>query len=104
MFKPKAAFSGFSVSDMKKAKKFYGDVLGLKVEESHMGLELVMPEGNKVYVYEKENHEPARYTILNFVVEDIDQAVEALEKAGVTFEHYEGFHQDKKGIARGGGR
>ena len=34
-------------------------------------------------------------------VSDIDEAVDGLKKKGVKFEKYKGFHQDKKGIARG---
>jgi catechol 2,3-dioxygenase-like lactoylglutathione lyase family enzyme len=100
MFKGKAVFSGFSVNDLAKAKEFYTEVLGLKAEEK-MGLELELPGGGRVFVYPKDNHEPATFTILNFVVEDIDEAVEELGKKGVKFEKYEGFNQDEKGIARG---
>ena len=38
--------------------------------------------------------------MLNFPVADIDAAVDALSKAGVAFEHYEGFNQDERGIMR----
>jgi hypothetical protein len=51
--------------------------------------------------YVKPNHKPADYTILNFPVGDIDRAVNELSARGVTFERYEGFEQDEKGIARG---
>ena len=101
MFKATAAFSGFSVDDLAKAKEFYHEVLGLSVDESEIGLEIALPDGQNVYVYAKDNHEPATFTILNFVVEDIDKAVDELTNLGVKFEHYEGFHQDEKGIARG---
>jgi len=101
MFAPKAAFSGFSVDDLGKAKEFYGKVLGLKTEEAMSGLRVVLPHGAEVWMYPKDNHEPASYTALNFVVEDIDKAVDALAKQGVKFEHYEGMHQDDQGIARG---
>ena len=77
----KAAFSGFSVDDLAKAKSFYTKILGLKVEEQKdMGLWLYLPDGGKVFIYPKENHEPATSTMLNFVVDDIDAAVEALRK------------------------
>ena len=104
MFKPKAAFSGFSVDDAKKAQAFYSDILGLEVKDNGMGLEIQLPEGGKVFVYPKgDQHEPATFTILNFVVTDIDAAVDALKEKGVHFEIYEGmpFKQDEKGIARG---
>ena len=54
-----------------------------------------------MWAYPKENHEPAAYTMLNFVVDDIDAAVAALKEKGVEFETYEGMHQDEHGIARG---
>lgn len=102
MFTSKAAFSGFSVDDLAKAKKFYHEVLGLQVkEEKGMGLQIQLPHGGEVFVYPKDNHTPATFTILNFVVADIDEAVDALSKHGVEFEHYEGFNQDEKGVARG---
>ncbi len=100
MFKPIAVFSGFSVNDLAKAKEFYTKTLGLKVTEN-MGLQLHLPGGGKVFVYSKDNHEPASFTILNFVVEDIDKTVDALTMLGVKFEIYTGFKQDKNGIARG---
>lgn len=101
MFKAKAAFSGISVNDLEKAKKFYTQTLGLKVDNDKMGLQLSLPGGGKLFIYPKDNHQPATFTVLNFVVADIDEAVTDLEKAGVTFERYEGFNQDEKGIARG---
>jgi catechol 2,3-dioxygenase-like lactoylglutathione lyase family enzyme len=102
MFQPKAAFSGFSVDDMEKAGKFYTDTLGLKVDNGKMGLTIHLPGGATVYVYQKSNHQPATYTILNFVVDDIDRAVDELTGRGVQFEHYDGAAKtDRKGIARG---
>src|SRR5260370_30830264 len=104
MLKSIAAFSGFSVNDLAKAKEFYTKTLGLKVNDSKdMGLQIDLPGDGKVFVYPKDNHEPATFTVLNFVIEDIDNAVDALTKQGVKFEIYKGFpfEQDKKGIARG---
>ena len=102
MFKAVGVFSGFSVKDIKKAQKFYADILGLKVEERKgMGLKLHLPGGGTVFVYPKDNHEPATYTVLNLVVSDIDKAADALIEKGIKFEKYKGFGQDDKGIAHG---
>jgi predicted enzyme related to lactoylglutathione lyase len=101
MFKVSRVFSGFSVDDLAKAEKFYGEVLGLNVETAPMGLKLQLPGGAVVFVYPKQNHQAATFTILNFQVDDIDQAVDALSKEGVVFEHVEGIVTDAKGIARG---
>ncbi len=101
MFKAKAVFSGFSVNDLEKAKNFYTETLGLTLESEEMGLQLRLPNGGNIFVYSKDNHQPATFTILNFVIDNIDEVVEELTKLGITFEKYEGFHQDEKGIARG---
>lgn len=101
MFTATAAFSGFSVDDLAKAKEFYTKTLGLKLAEETMGLQLELPGGGNLFVYDKPDHQPATFTILNFVVDDIDAAVDELTKSGVEFEHYEDMHQDEKGVARG---
>jgi len=105
MFKNNKAFSGFSVDDIPKAKEFYSQTLGLEVSETNGMLELQIGNGSKVIVYPKPNHTPATFTILNFPVEDVEQAVDALSKAGVCFEIYNepNFKTDAKGIIRGYG-
>lgn len=105
MLKKSNAFSGFSVDNIEKAKDFYGKVLGLDVTESTMGvLELHMNGGSKILIYPKPNHTPATFTILNFPVKNIENAVDDLKDAGVRFEQYDGeLKTDEKGIFRGGG-
>ena len=100
MFKDSKAFSGFSVNDLAAAKAFYSQTVGLDVEENPAGLTLKIAGGNGTLVYPKDDHTPATFTILNFPVDDIDQAVDELTSKGVTFEHYENM-TDEKGIARG---
>jgi predicted enzyme related to lactoylglutathione lyase len=104
MFKAQNAFSGFSVDDLHKAKQFYGQTLGLEVSETPQGLQLNVGGDTRIFVYPKPNHAPATFTILNFPVDDIEQAVDELTKLGVRFEHYDfpNLKTDKKGIARGG--
>ncbi len=99
------AFSGFSVNDIPKAKEFYGRTLGLKVSESNGLLTLHLAGGNNVLIYPKPNHTPATFTVLNFPVDDVDQAVDELTKRGVRFEIYDlpEIKTDKKGIMRGNG-
>jgi catechol 2,3-dioxygenase-like lactoylglutathione lyase family enzyme len=99
------AFSGFAVDDLEKAREFYGETLGLRTtaldEESLLQLDLAGDRPTLIYV--KPDFEPATYTILNFPVEDVEKAVDELSARGVTFERYEGFDQDEKGIHRGPG-
>jgi len=100
MFTDTNAFSGFSVNDLAAAKQFYGQTLGLEIEENPQGLRLKIAGGNPTFVYQKADHIPATYTMLNFPVDDIDRAVDELTGKGITFEHY-GKFTDEKGIARG---
>ncbi len=102
MFANTKAFSGFAVDDLKKARKFYEGTLGLKVSEANGLLTLHLAGSRDTLVYPKPDHKPASYTILNFPVDDIEKAVDALAARGVRFERYAGFDQDAKGIARGG--
>jgi predicted enzyme related to lactoylglutathione lyase len=105
MFKHTKAFSGYSVNDIPKAKKFYQDTLGLTVKDNPMGiLELHIEGSNPIMLYPKPNHQPATFTVLNFPVPDVDKAVDALTQKGVTFEQYGGdIKTDAKGISRGNG-
>lgn len=105
MFKDIKAFSGFSVDELEKAKQFYGQTLGLDVSETNDLLQLHIAGGTTILVYPKDNHVPATFTILNFPVTDIEQAVDELTARGVRFEQYNlpGLVTDEKGIARGGG-
>jgi len=101
MFKESHAFSGFSVNDQVAAKEFYSNVIGLEVLEDNTGLHVQIPGGNPLFIYAKPDHTPAGFTVLNFPVEDIDAAVDALVARDVSIERYEGMHQDDKGITRG---
>ena len=104
MFKNTKAFSSFSVNDIQKAKEFYGRTLGLEVSENPEGLELRIAGGSSVFIYPKPDHTAATFTILNFPVDNVEQAVDQLTKRGVRFEKYEGeLKTDEKGIFRGEG-
>ena len=105
MFKDTRAFSGFSVNDLQRAKEFYGQTLGLDVSEANGLLQLHLAGGTTILVYPKDNHTPATFTILNFPVGNIEQAVDELAGKGVRFESYNDgdLVTDEKGISRGGG-
>ena len=106
MFANTKAYSGIGVDDLKKAREFYGETLGLKttvMDEEHGLMSLDLAGDRGTLVYEGMDHTPASYTVLNFPVDDIDKAVEELTARGVEFERYDGMEQDEKGIMRGGG-
>ena len=99
MFNDSSAFSGYSIDDIDAAKAFYGDTLGLKVTENPAGLGLELATGGTVFLYPKDDHQPATFTVLNFPVDDLDAAVDSLTGKGVAMERYDGFEQDERGVA-----
>jgi catechol 2,3-dioxygenase-like lactoylglutathione lyase family enzyme len=102
MFEHTRAFSGFSVDDVPKAKRFYTETLGLRVSEANGMLFLHIEGDRDTLVYPKgQDHTPATYTILNFPVADIEAAVDELTRRGVVFDRFDGV--DEKGIFRGQG-
>ncbi len=99
MFAETNAFSGFAVPNLEEARAFYEGTLGLRVSQEHDLLTLHLAGDRNTLVYSKPDHEPATYTILNFPVDDVETAVDALRKRGVQFERYEGIDQDERGIS-----
>lgn len=100
VFKNTKAFSSFSVDDLEKAKEFYGKTLGIDISESKEGLSLYPKSSNEIFIYPKTDHTPATFTVLNFPVDDAEQAVDDLTKQGVRFEIYNKgeLKTDEKGI------
>jgi catechol 2,3-dioxygenase-like lactoylglutathione lyase family enzyme len=109
MLKDSKAFSGFSVNDIDAAKAFYGETLGLQVDENaEMGGLLTIHingNNNNILVYPKPNHQPATYTILNFQVKDVEATVKELAARGVKFEIYDSEYlkTDEHGVSKGNG-
>ncbi|MGC1165603.1 MAG: VOC family protein [Solirubrobacterales bacterium] len=102
------AFSGFAVDDLDRARQFYGETLGLDLEvldEENGLLTLHLTGDRDTIMYLSPDMTPPSYTILNFPVDDIDQAVEGLVARGISFEQYgnDEMPQDEKGVMREGG-
>ena len=104
IFKEAESFSSFSVNDVKQAKNFYGEILGLDVSETPEGLELRTGD-NTIFLYPKANHTPASFTVLNFQVDDIEEALKELTAVGVSLERYNlpDIKTDERGIFNGPG-
>jgi predicted enzyme related to lactoylglutathione lyase len=103
MFKGTRAFSSFSVDDLKKAKTFYAGTLSIDVNEIPEGLELHLAGGGiPVFIYHSTDYHVPEHTVLNFLVDDIDDTIDQLGMRGVHMEQYDlpGMKTDAKGIVR----
>ena len=98
----KGAFSGYSSDNIDACKEFYGQTLGIELSDEMGGIGFNV-NGQQVFIYPKEDHQPATFTVLNFVVDNIDVAVDELVGKGVVFERYDNMpaHQDERGVLRG---
>jgi catechol 2,3-dioxygenase-like lactoylglutathione lyase family enzyme len=103
MFGTAKAFGSFAVDDLAAARKFYGETLGLEVSEEGGALMLHLAGDQRFLVYPKPDHTPASFTVLNFPVDDIGQAVDELTARGVPIQRYQGFDTDDRGVYRGEG-
>jgi catechol 2,3-dioxygenase-like lactoylglutathione lyase family enzyme len=101
MFSFTSAFASFSVDDLAAAKEFYSKTLGLNVSETPAGLSLDIG-GTLIFVYPKADHQPATFTVLNFNVENIDEALRDLRSRGIEFVSFDGpTDTDSSGVFRG---
>jgi catechol 2,3-dioxygenase-like lactoylglutathione lyase family enzyme len=104
MFTHTRVFASYAVPDVNAVRPFYAETLGLRTTVNEWGvLVLDIEESHDVMIYPKPDHAPATFTVLNFPVKDIVQAVDALAERGVEFERFEGFDHDERGIVRGAG-
>lgn len=97
------SFSGISVDNLQKAMEFYANFLGLELTDESMGLTFKLPGGGTLFIYEKDDHTPATFTVLNFIVEDIETVIDEYAEKGLVFERYDYLpaKQDERGILRG---
>ncbi len=94
------AFQSLSAKDITAAKKFYGETLGLPLKDEMGGVRVTLPGGGlPLFIYPAE-HPAANYTVLNFIVPTIEEAVDALIAKGVAMERYPQMDPDDKGISR----
>jgi catechol 2,3-dioxygenase-like lactoylglutathione lyase family enzyme len=94
------AYSGIAVTDMAQARRFYADTLELRTSEEYGLMWLHHAAGRDTLIYEQPEAVAASYTVLNFEVDDIDEAVADLQSRGVQLERFEGVNQDDAGVFR----
>ena len=77
-----------AVKDAELAKKFYGEILGLKLEDESMGAMTYKSGSAKMIVYTSDTAGSGKATAASWAVEDIDAVVKELKDKGVSFEKY----------------
>jgi len=97
-----------TAKDIKRAKSFYEEKVGMEVEETHGGFVLMIKcgDGTSIAMYEKRDKEEPKDTAVTFVLQDLEAMVDSLTKNGVLFEKYndpKGIQTDAKGISGRGG-
>ena len=90
MFESATAHATIAVSDVDRAKKFYGEILGLKVQEDRAdGVRYQDGGGTWFLVYPSQFAGTAKSTYMSFDVDDVEKVVQELQERGVTFEDYD---------------
>ena len=83
-----------------KAKKFYGELLGLALNEDGPHALVFTANETSIRVQKVDSVNVSGYTALGWAVEDIGLAVKGLSERGVHFERYPWLEQDEAGIWR----
>ncbi|CAN5737738.1 VOC family protein [soil metagenome] len=102
MFESASAHATIAVTDMERAKDFYGKVLGLSAKEERSGGVVYEAAGGSWFlVYPSQHAGTTQSTAMTFEVADLEPAVDELAERGVTFEQYDfpGLRTDERGIA-----
>jgi catechol 2,3-dioxygenase-like lactoylglutathione lyase family enzyme len=81
-----------------KARAFYCDTLGLRLEEDGPIALIVRTANATLRVQKIEAFAPLPFTVLGWKVQDIRLMVNQLKEKGVKFERFEGMSQDDAGI------
>ena len=76
--------------DLKRARQFYEEKLGLKVviDDPIVGLMLMAGENTYLYLYQRAATK-AEHTVAQFHVDDLAAEVKELQSKGITFEEYD---------------
>jgi catechol 2,3-dioxygenase-like lactoylglutathione lyase family enzyme len=79
-------------SDLDRARRFYGEALGLTEGPISVGggAFFMAGGGTMLRIYERPpGYTPAEYTVVGFLVEDLEEEMSELRDRGVTFEEYD---------------
>ena len=84
--------------DAARAKAFYADVLGLRLLSEDRFALVFDANGTKLRVAVVRELQPAGYTVLGWMVPDIQHAVQELSQRSVIFQRFDGMDQDPQGV------
>jgi catechol 2,3-dioxygenase-like lactoylglutathione lyase family enzyme len=79
-------------SDLDRARRFYGEALGLAEGPISVGggVFFTAGRGTILRIYERPpGYAPAEYTVVGFLVENLEEEMSELRRRGVTFEEYD---------------
>jgi len=81
-----------------RAKRFYRDVLGLRLLEDTPFALVFDAAGTQLRIQKVQELKPHQFTALGWKVPDIGSAIVALRQHGITFERFSFLQQDDRGI------
>ncbi|RPI58452.1 MAG: VOC family protein [Chloroflexi bacterium] len=92
MLRDSQAVTTMVTTNRERTKRFYGDVLGLRLVmdlPDGSGLVYEAGKGSRVMLYMREKPSSSDATSIGFVVDDVRTTVRDLRSRGVTFEEYD---------------
>src|SRR6266487_4530243 len=97
MLGDKNAIATIAVKDVKVARKFYEDKLGLKLVSDEMGNATYKTGNTTMLVYKSDYAGTNKATSATWTVDNVEDLVKMLKAKGVVLEHY-----DLPGLTRNG--
>ena len=86
------------VSDLDTAERFYGGILGLDLLDARPFALVHDTAAGQLRITAVAEVRPAPYTVLGWVVADLEGEIDRLAAAGISFNRYDGMDQDELGI------
>lgn len=85
-------------SRIEEARRFYTEVLGLTLRRRSNGNLVYDVDGSDLTVGLVPSSQPSQHTVVGFAVQDLEAEMTELSRRGITWERFEGFAHDERGI------
>lgn len=86
------------VADGDRAKSFYGETLGLDLLEDTPFAVVFRVPGGTLRLAKTPNFAPQAFSLVCWVVDDLNAEMAALRAKGIEFERFSGLPQDEDGV------